>query len=201
MSAPMSVIQPSDQYKRKLTNPGAAVEAIRDGSTLCVALGVGAPPALTRAVADRVLAGNLKDLHLVYQHAMRPMAESLIRPEVLARIDARNFFIGEPDREMIQRGIAEGRKYLSYIPCNFSQIPRALTESMRVDTFLVTVSPMDASGHFSLGTNNDYASTVVRPPPACFALVHQARLDPLQPQLRLHRRRSGQQRPDSTHHR
>ncbi len=158
----MSVIQPSEEYKRKLTNPGAAVEAIRDGSTLCVALGVGAPPALTRAVADRVLAGHLKDLRLVYQHAMRPMAESLIRPEVLARIDARNFFIGEPDREMIQRGIAEGRKYLSYIPCNFSQIPRALTESMRVDTFLVTVSPMDASGHFSLGTNNDYASTVVR---------------------------------------
>jgi len=31
-----------------------------------------------------------------------------------------------------------------------------------VNTFLVTVSPMDASGHFSLGTNNDYASTVLR---------------------------------------
>lgn len=158
----MPAATPQSEYQRRLTSPAAAVEAIRDGSTLCVALGVGAPPALTRAVADRVLAGNLKDLHLVYQHAMRPMAESLIRPEVLARIDARNFFIGEPDREMIQRGIAEGRKYLSYIPCNFSQIPRALTESMRVDTFLVTVSPMDASGHFSLGTNNDYASTVVR---------------------------------------
>lgn len=158
----MPAATPQSEYQRRLTSPAAAVETMRDGSTLCVALGVGAPPALTRAVADRVLAGTLKDLHLVYQHAMKPMAESLIRPEVLARIDARNFFIGEPDREMIQRGIAEGRKYLSYIPCNFSQIPRALTESVRVDTFLVTVSPMDASGHFSLGTNNDYASTVVR---------------------------------------
>jgi itaconate CoA-transferase len=158
----MPGLEPWEKYKQKLTTPAAAVEEIRDGSTLCVALGVGAPPALTKAVADRVLAGKLKDLHLVYQHAMKPMAESLIRPEVLTLVDARNFFIGEPDREIIKRGIAEGRKYLSYVPCNFSQIPRALTEAIRVDTFLVTVSPMDASGHFSLGTNNDYASTVVR---------------------------------------
>jgi acyl-CoA hydrolase len=31
-----------------------------------------------------------------------------------------------------------------------------------VNTFVITVSPMDKSGHFSLGTNNDYASTVLR---------------------------------------
>jgi itaconate CoA-transferase len=81
---------------------------------------------------------------------------------VLSKLVARNFFIGEPDRKVIEQGIAEGRKYLSYIPCNFSQIPRALTEHVHVNTFMVTVSPMDVSGHFSLGTNNDYASTVIR---------------------------------------
>ena len=31
-----------------------------------------------------------------------------------------------------------------------------------MNTFVVTVSPMDKFGHFSLGTNNDYAPTVVR---------------------------------------
>jgi len=41
------------------------------------------------------------------------------------------FFWGEPGRRVIQKGMAEGRKYLSYVPCNFSQIPRALTEHIR----------------------------------------------------------------------
>ena len=158
----MAANTPQEHYAGKLTTPAEAVEAIRDGSILCVALGMSMPAGLARAFADRVLAGDLKDLIVYYQHSMKHHAETFVRPEVLSKLDARNFFIGEPDREVIQQGITEGRKYLSYIPCNFSQIPRALTEHVRVNTFLVTVSPMDASGHFSLGISNDYASTVIR---------------------------------------
>ncbi len=153
---------PKEDYAAKLTTPAKAVEKIADGSTLCLALAVGMPGGLARAVADRVLAGNLKDLNLYYQHSMKYSEETLIRPEVLSKVDARCFFMGDPDRKMVALGISEGRKYLSYVPINFSNIPRALTEHIRVNTFLVTVSPMDGSGHFSLGTNNDYASTVLR---------------------------------------
>ena len=151
-----------EDYAAKLTTPAKAVEGIVNGSTLCLALAVGMPGGLAKAVADRVLAGNLKDLNLYYQHSMKYSEETLIRPEVLSKVDARCFFMGDPDRKMVALGISEGRKYLSYVPINFSNIPRALTEHIRVNTFLVTVSPMDASGHFSLGTNNDYASTVLR---------------------------------------
>jgi itaconate CoA-transferase len=151
-----------DQYLTKLTTPQRAVQAIGNGSILCVALGVGMPSGLARAFSDRVLADDLKNVILYYQHSMKYAGETFARPEVLAKVDARNFFIGEPDRKVIEQGIADGRKYLSYIPCNFSQIPRALTEHVQVNTFMVTVSPMDASGYFSLGTNNDYASTVIR---------------------------------------
>lgn len=158
----MAAKNPRAEYESKLTSPAKAVETIRNGSVLCLALGVGMPPALAGAFADRVLAGDLKEIILYYQHSMQHAGETFARPEVLAKVDARNFFIGEPDRKVIDQGIREGRKYLSYIPCNFSQIPRALTEHVHVNTFLATVSPMDASGHFSLGTNNDYASTVIR---------------------------------------
>jgi len=151
-----------EDYAAKLTTPAKAVEGIVNGSTLCLALAVGMPGGLAKAVADRVLAGNLKDLNLYYQHSMKYSEETLIRPEVLSKVDARCFFMGDPDRKMVALGISEGRKYLSYVPINFSNIPRALTEHIRVNTFLVNVSPMDASGHFSLGTNNDYASTVLR---------------------------------------
>ena len=138
------------------------MEGIADGSTLCLALAVGMPGGLARAVADRILAGNLKKLNLYYQHSMKYSEETLIRPEVLDKVNARCFFMGDPDRKVVKQGLSEGRKYLSYVPINFSNVPRALTETIHVNTFVVTVSPMDASGHFSLGTNNDYASTAVR---------------------------------------
>jgi itaconate CoA-transferase len=153
---------PTEQYAAKLTTPTKAVESIHNGSTLCLALAAGMPSGLARAIADRILAGSLKDLNLYYQHSMKYSEETLIRPEVLSKVDARCFFMGDPDRKMVAQGLAEGRKYLSYVPINFSNIPRALTEHIHVNTFVVTVSPMDKSGHFSLGTNNDYASIVLR---------------------------------------
>lgn len=153
---------PAEEYAAKLTTPDKAVEHIQDRSTLCLALAAGMPASLAKAVADRVLAGNLKDLNLYYQHSMKYSEETLIRPEVLSKVDARVFFMGDPDRKMVAKGISENRKYLSYVPINFSNIPRALTEHIHVNTFVVTVSPMDKSGHFSLGTNNDYASVVLR---------------------------------------
>lgn len=153
---------PTEQYAAKLTTPEKAVKNIQNDSTLCLALGVGMPEGLAKAVANRIVAGDLKNLNLYYQHSMKYSEETLIRPEVLSKVDARCFFMGEPDRKMVAQGISEGRKYLSYVPINFSNIPRALTEHIHVNTFVVAVSPMDKSGHFSLGTNNDYASTALR---------------------------------------
>lgn len=158
----MGNLTPQQEYAAKLITAAKAAEGIEDGSILCLALAVGMPGGLARAVADRIEAGKLQNLNLYYQHSMKYSEETLIRPEVLSKVDARCFFMGDPDRKMVKLGISEGRKYLSYVPINFSNIPRALTESIHVNTFVVTVSPMDASGHFSLGTNNDYASTAVR---------------------------------------
>src|ERR1700740_2899853 len=40
---------PKDEYAAKLTTPSKAVEHIADGSTLCLALGVGMPGGLAKA--------------------------------------------------------------------------------------------------------------------------------------------------------
>jgi len=163
---------PQEQYASKRTTPDKAVADIRDGSTLCLALGVGMPGGLAKAVSERVLSGDLKDLNLYYQHSMKYSEETLIRPEVLTKVNARCFFMGDPDRKMVKIGLGVGRKYLSYVPINFSNIPRVLCEHVKPDTFVVTVSPMDKSGHFSLGTNNDYASVLVRACPRVIVEVN-----------------------------
>ena len=163
---------PLAEYAAKLTSPAHAVSSIESGSTLCLALGVGMPPGLAKAVADRVLSDELQNLNLYYQHAMTSGHQSLICPEVLSKVTARCFFLGEQDRKIVSLGIAAGRKYLSYVPVNFSNIPRILTEHIRPETFVVTVSPMDKSGYFSLGTNNDYASILVRNCPCVLVEVN-----------------------------
>jgi itaconate CoA-transferase len=153
---------PCEHYATKLTTAAKAAETIEDGSTLCLALAAGMPPGLAKAVADRIVNDKLKNLNLYYQHGMQSGADTLICPEVLYKVDSRCFFMGEADRKMVAYGIKEGKKNLSYVPVNFSNIPRVLTEHIHVNTFVVAVSPMDKSGHFSLGTNNDYASIVLR---------------------------------------
>ncbi|MDO6806728.1 hypothetical protein Q4595_29990, partial [Wenyingzhuangia sp. 1_MG-2023] len=42
------------------------------------------------------------------------------------------------------------------------QVGRMLTENISPDCLMVTVSPMDKHGYFSLGTNADYSATVIR---------------------------------------
>ena len=163
---------PVEEYAAKLTTPARAVAPINSGSTLCLALGVGMPSGLAQAVSERVLSGDLKDLNLYYQHSMKYSEETLIRPEVLSLVNARCFFMGDPDRKMVKLGLGVGKKYLSYVPINFSNIPRVLSEYVKPATFVVTVSPMDKSGHFSLGTNNDYASVLVRTCPRVIVEVN-----------------------------
>jgi itaconate CoA-transferase len=48
------------------------------------------------------------------------------------------------------------------VPTSFSGSVRLFAEFIPVDTFIVTVSPMDENGYFTFGTNDDYTSSVSR---------------------------------------
>jgi itaconate CoA-transferase len=152
----------SDIYEAKVTTAAKAVSAIADGETVAPGMAIGQPPALLAAIADRVRSGDLKDLKLYYKIAMEPLAKSLLADDVIEKIDAHSFFIAGPDHAIIKRQVQSGHKLLSFVPVNFSQLPRLFEEIIALDTFVVTVSPMDSGGYFSLGTNNDFASTAAR---------------------------------------
>jgi acyl-CoA hydrolase len=59
-------------------------------------------------------------------------------------------------------GADGGRKVVNYVPNNFHQAPRLLSEEIGIDTFVHTVSPIDNHGYFSFGTGNDYSTKVAR---------------------------------------
>jgi itaconate CoA-transferase len=148
------------EYKRKLVAADQAVATIPHGSSLVVAFGVAAPPALLGALAARARAGDLRDLRTYYMFPVQHTADTILAPDVAPHIGPCSLFESGFDRTP-GHGDAS-RPSVTYVPNYFSQIPRLLEEYLSVDAFLVTVSPMDKAGYFTLGTNNDYGSTAAR---------------------------------------
>lgn len=152
----------ADLYGSKLMPAEQAVASVTSGETVSCGMAIGQPPALLAALADRIRAGDLGEIRLYYKIAMAPLQKSLLAEDVVDKVDAHSFFIGAPDHQIIKHQVRTGRKVLSFVPVHFSQIPRLFEELIELDTFLITVSPMDAGGFFSLGTNNDFASVAAR---------------------------------------
>jgi itaconate CoA-transferase len=71
-------------------------------------------------------------------------------------------FLSPIERALLQRGEAEGRVPIEFVPVAFSESSRLLSERVDLDTFVTTVSPMDRNGWFTFGTSNDYATTAAR---------------------------------------
>src|SRR5271155_4941895 len=150
-------------YKLKLTTPEVAVGRIASGVTLSMGMAMSEPPALLKALAHRAAAGKVDDLKIYYYESTRIAGDTILRYELADRIHPYCMFVTPVERSLIKRGEQEGgRKVLTYVPSNFSQAPRLLAEHIGIDTFLVTVSPMDQHGYFTLGTGNDYSSKVAR---------------------------------------
>lgn len=151
------------QYKSKLADSDTAVSQVASHSIVAISQAASQPPALMKALAARAEAGQIDDVKVYYYHAERHMRDTLLRYELMGRIKPYSMFLQEAERSLIKQGVADGnRKVVYYVPGSFSQSIRYFRDHIPVDTFLVTVSPMDRNGYFTFGTNNDYTSTVAR---------------------------------------
>jgi itaconate CoA-transferase len=150
-------------YQSKLTTPDQAVASIPSGSRLSMGMAMTEPPALLKALAERAESGLLEDLRIYYFEATSIAATTVLRYELNERIRPYCMFISGTERALIKRGVEDGnRKVVSYVPNNFHQATRLLTEEIGIDTFVCTVSPMDSHGYFTFGTGNDYSTKVAR---------------------------------------
>jgi itaconate CoA-transferase len=152
-----------EQYKTKLTDSDTAVEQIGSDSTVGIGQAACQPPALMQALAERAGAGKVDNVKVYYMHSEEHMKNSLLRYELMGRINPYCMFMQATERELVKKGMEDGdRKVVYFVPNAFSQSIRFFTEHIHLDTFLVTVSPMDRNGYFTFGTNNDYTSTAAR---------------------------------------
>ena len=149
-------------YHAKLTDPDTAIQAVTSGSSVAIGQAASQPRALLGALAARAGRGEIDRVKLYYFHAETPMADTVLRYELMGRLQPYSMFLQRPERELIKRGEQDGRKVVFFVPTSFSGSVRLFAESIPVDTFIVTVSPMDENGYFTFGTNNDYTSSVAR---------------------------------------
>lgn len=150
------------EYLSKVVSAQAAVECIGSGAQVAMGMAIGQPPALLTALAARIEAGDLADLHLWYFHSMAHAGATILRYELLDRVRPHCLFMTDIERALLARGAAEGRDMIDFTPCAFSESSLLLSQRVALDAFIVTVSPMDRHGWFTFGTNNDYATTAAR---------------------------------------
>ena len=146
-------------YHQKLTTPEEAVAKIPRKCNVSFGLGPSNPPALLASLAERVDAGDVDKIDLYYQIA-KDGAKPLFKAKYLDHLRFHANFMTDLDRELIQE--AGTSSVIDFMPCYLWQLPRVLLEFINIDVFMITVSPMDKHGYFSLGTSCDYASTLVR---------------------------------------
>jgi itaconate CoA-transferase len=149
-------------YHAKLTDADTAMESVRTGSSVAIGQAASQPPSLLRALAARAERGEIDRVKLFYLHAETPMAQTVLRYELMGRLLPHSMFVQQAERALIKRGEQDGRKVVYFIPTSFSGAVRLFAESIPVDTCIATVSPMDGHGYFTFGTNNDYISSVAR---------------------------------------
>jgi itaconate CoA-transferase len=150
------------EYRSKLVTPDQAVARIASGTDISMGMAAAEPPALLQALAQRIEAGDVRDLRLWYFHSLPHAMMTVLRYELLDRIRPHCMFLSPVERMLIKRGEAEGKRPIEFVPTAFSESSRLLSEHVQVDTFITTVSPMDRHGWFTFGTSNDYGSTVAR---------------------------------------
>lgn len=149
----------SELYRQKLTSAEIAISRIPRRTNLAFGLGPSNPPVLLSALAERIAASEFDEVHLYYQLAS-DSAKPLFRKEFLDRVNFHPSFLSGVDRAFIKE--VGSNAAIDFMPSYLWQLPRVLSDFNHMNVFMITVSPMDRHGYFSLGTSCDYSSTVAR---------------------------------------
>jgi acyl-CoA hydrolase len=124
---------------------------VPEGADIIVPLANGEPPALLDA-----LEANASSLEGVRVHQMHALQERrYINGEFGSHLRHVSYFLTAATREAYWRGGCD------LVPSHFSEVPALLQRSTRCSLVIARSAPPDRHGYFSLGTNADYAASLI----------------------------------------
>jgi len=140
-----------------------AIDIVPDGGKVFVPIAAGASPEGMTALLQK--APSMKK-GLDFHFSINGVSEAILKRasrEGGEKIRFHSFFIGSNTRELNQAGeINLVHGYLSDFP---KRILDTKDKEFHYDALLVRVSPPDSKGRYSLGTNNDMISSVLKSQP------------------------------------
>ena len=90
-------------YAERLMTPAVAAAVIPSGAKVAMALGVGQPPALLKALADRAEAREVADINIYYLLSTAIAGETVLRFDLTDRLRPHSLFHGAIERKLEAR--------------------------------------------------------------------------------------------------
>ena len=172
-------------YAEKLTTADELAARVESGWSIGMDTSVSAAPAIVSAIARRAADGALDGLTVQTILDAYPF-EFYADESLRGKMTGMSWFSGGGARRAINGGWAD------ILPAYYRDIPKLIRENYEYDVVLLSVSPMDKHGYFSLATANSYTEALLdrtkrvflevnsfQPRAICGGQVHISRVDGL----------------------
>ncbi len=149
----------------KLTTPAEAVKVIKSGDHIHLSSVASVPQVLVKAMIERGMAGELRDVHIHHLHTEGPAPYAAPEMEAIFQLDS--FFVGGNVRKVTQEG------YADYIPVFLSETQKLYRSgALPCNVAMIQVSPVDKHGYVSLGTSVDATLAAVECAETVIAVIN-----------------------------
>ena len=172
-------------YQEKKTDARELAARVENGWLLGMDAGASQTPTILSALAERARAGEVSGVKVQSLLDVYPL-EFLTDDSLFGKITSEAWFSGGGSRRAVNGG------YGDVIPNYYRDIPGHVRRMYDYDVFLVSVSPMDSHGYFSLSTVSSFSPAAMekarriflevndrQPRAVCGAQVHISQVDGL----------------------
>lgn len=141
----------NEMYDQKLVSPAEAVKVIKSGDLIYTPSEGNEPCILWEALADRK-----EELeNVVVRQFLTRRKHRYVEPSFAPHIFIESLFVTDAIRNLVHDG------YASYVPSNFSDIPRMIRQTNHVDVLMLSATPMDEYGYMCYGLGCDYTLAAI----------------------------------------
>ena len=172
-------------YAEKLTTADELAARVESGWSIGMDTSATATPEIISAIARRAAAGTVEGLTVQTMLDSYPF-EFYADESLRGKMTGLSWFSSGGARRAINGGWAD------ILPAYYRDIPKLIRENYEYDVVLLSVSPMDKHGYFSLATANSYTEALLdrtkrvflevnsfQPRAICGGQVHISRVDGL----------------------
>ena len=141
-------------YQAKLRTAEQVAEQMESGWVIGSDSAVSEPVGLIEAFARRAAAGAVTDVKVHTMLDANPMP-FYVDDSLFGKMTGISWFSSGGARKAINGG------YADLIPAYYRDMPKAIRANYCYDAFIISVSPMDSHGYFSLATNASFSEAML----------------------------------------